>query len=183
MEDAFAETLPCSTPEPSIITFPATIELCNKIDPMQNPTSGWPDWTVFNLLGDCLHTYLCSFLNYRSRPIFGILFSVVICSYVLILTKNGPGNILGDFLQQLIWSPCPTYTHETVEPLLGPLLLNARDYRQISTPFHLKTRPTKSRVFVSKIIRCNCSVTDDAPVNKRESTLLCNWKWLDMISR
>jgi hypothetical protein len=116
MEDAFAETLPCSTPEPSIITFPATIELCNKIDPMQNPTSGWPDWTVFNLLGDCLHTYLCSFLNYRSRPIFGILFSVVICSYVLILTKNGPGNILGDFLQQLIWSPCPTYTHETVEP-------------------------------------------------------------------
>jgi hypothetical protein len=32
-------------------------------------------------------------------------------SYALILTKNGPGYILGDFFHKLIWSPLARNLH------------------------------------------------------------------------
>jgi hypothetical protein len=49
--------------------------------------AGWPGWANFRLLGDW---------NYRSSPHFWATFFY--CKiYVLHLTKNGLGNILGDF--------------------------------------------------------------------------------------
>jgi hypothetical protein len=62
--------------------------------------SGWPVWTIFCQLGDCLHW-----------AVFGNLFrSANICvtflrrkSYEIILAKNGSGDILGDFSTNLWW--------------------------------------------------------------------------------
>jgi hypothetical protein len=41
----------------------------------------------------------------KSCNFFGLLFPTVPVTYVLILTKNGLGFILGDFFHKLIWSP------------------------------------------------------------------------------
>jgi hypothetical protein len=59
------------------------------------PTTGWPDWTNFRLLGDYFLKDV--FWNYKRMPKFlGNFFRSKSCA--LILTKNGLGKILDTFL-------------------------------------------------------------------------------------
>jgi hypothetical protein len=59
----------------------------------------WPDWAN----GVIVYPVSC-FENYRSNPYFRFIFSVE-KMYVLLLTKNGLGYILGDFFTNSFGHP------------------------------------------------------------------------------
>jgi hypothetical protein len=49
-----------------------------------------------------------------------LLLTTFFLGYVLILTKNGMGNILGDFFLKLVWAPCSEIQRPVFKAKLAP---------------------------------------------------------------
>jgi hypothetical protein len=90
----------------------------------------WPDWANFSPIG-WLFTLGIFSINYRTNTNFGTTFSQL-TSYVSILTKNGLGNIFGEFFHKLIWSPwLPAKEKNLLKPsfTFAPLSSNTFEQR------------------------------------------------------
>jgi hypothetical protein len=72
---------------------------------LRAPCAGWPEWSKFRLLGDCL-LFAGFLIMYSSYPNFWTTSFFNGKRQVLILTNNGLDYILGNFFTHL-WSPCP----------------------------------------------------------------------------
>jgi hypothetical protein len=76
---------------------------------------GWPNWSNFRILGRLLTSGSC-FENFRSSPILWASYFLQL-SYVIGLTKNGLGHILGDFFTNVSVYPGETYLCSTAAKL------------------------------------------------------------------